>query len=102
MAAWIPTSTFWNLPVVVVPSLTTTTTVGWIFFCSPVRVSRGSAQCNQPPLPEQSRWHFHRCHGKSGPDANRLGGRRLHGRLQQRWIRGHLLHFLRSKPSLSQ
>ena len=60
------------------------------------------ARCEQPALQEQSRRHVHRRDRAGGTPGRWLGLRRLRRRLQQRRLRGPVLHVLRPEPAVSQ
>ena len=51
------------------------------------RTRNENAASLRPPLPQQSRWHVHRCDPKRRAHRERLGTRRMCGRLRQRRIR---------------
>ena len=57
---------------------------------------------HQPPVPQQSRRHFHRRHRQIRPAKIRMGSRRVRRRLRQRWLGRFVRHLLRQKCSLPQ
>ena len=77
---------------------------GWmdIFLLSGHAVGGRSTRSHESAVQEQSRRHFHRCDGKGGLEVSRLGEWSLRCRLQQRRLRRHLLHLLRTKPPVPQ
>ena len=79
---------------------------GWpdIFFVNGTTLEgfpRGQS-AHQPPLSQQSRRNFHRCHSASGSRRDGMGPGRLRRRLRQRRLGRSVRHVLRQEPPVSQ
>ncbi len=77
---------------------------GWmdIFVLTGTRMNGSAAGSDEPPLQEQSRRHVHRRDRKGGLARSGLGLRRVRRRLQQRRLRGPVLHVLWAEQAVSQ